>query len=122
MAEAKIQIYPEAVKTIKSAILRSRYLAARLANAEQLKLYFSIGGYVSDNTRHGKWGTGAIESISNALQTELPGLRGFSPSSMKYMRQLYEEWISIVKRLSLTNVSDIPANRQSPIGNWRFEY
>ena len=41
-----------------------------LANAEQLKLYFSIGGYVSDNTRHGKWGTGAIESISNALQTE----------------------------------------------------
>ena len=121
MAGETMTIYPEAVKTIKSAILKSRYLAARLANAEQLKLYFSIGGYVSANTRQGKWGTGAIEAISNALQAELPGLRGFSPSSMKYMRQLYEEWISIVKWLSLPNVIDIPANRQSAIGDLSIE-
>ena len=117
MADETVKIYPEAVKTIKSAILRSRYLAARLANAEQLKLYFGIGGYVSANTRQGKWGTGAIESISRALQTELPGLRGFSPSSMKYMRQFYEEWTSIVKYSSLPVVSDGPANRQSIIGD-----
>jgi len=90
MAEETMKIYPEAVKAIKSAILRSRYLAARLANAEQLKLYFSVGGYVSANTRQGKWGTGAIEAISRSLQAELPGLRGFSPSSMKYMRLFYE--------------------------------
>ena len=51
MADETMKIYPEAVKAIKSAILRSRYLAARLANAEQLKLYFSVGGYVSANTR-----------------------------------------------------------------------
>ena len=117
MADETVKIYPEAVKTIKSAILRSRYLAARLANAEQLKLYFGIGGYVSANTRHGQWGTGAIESISRALQAELPGLRGFSPSSMKYMRQFYEEWTSIVKCSSLPVVSDGPANRQSIIGD-----
>ena len=78
--------YTEAVKTIKKAIQQSRYYAARLANAEQLKLYFRIGGYVSANTRHGKWGTGAIEVISRALQAELPGLRGFSSANMKKMR------------------------------------
>jgi len=94
MAEETMKIYPEAVKAIKSAILRSRYLAARLANAEQLKLYFSVGGYVSANTRQGKWGTGAIEAISRSLQAELPGLRGFSASSMKYMRLFYENWQS----------------------------
>ncbi|MBR6060214.1 MAG: hypothetical protein IKP58_18765 [Victivallales bacterium] len=61
-------------------------MAERLANAEQLKLYFSIGAYVSFNSRKGKWGTGAIEAISKRLQVELPGLRGFSARSIKYMR------------------------------------
>ena len=84
--------YIEAVKRIKTAILQSRYMAARLANTEQLKLYFSIGAYVSVNSREGKWGTGAIESISKRLQVELPGLRGFSARSIKYMRSFYEEW------------------------------
>ena len=84
--------YREAVQTIKTAILQSRYRAARAANAEQLKLYFNIGRYVSANTRTGKWGTGAIEEISSQLQAELPGLRGFSPSSIKYMRQFFEVW------------------------------
>ena len=84
--------YKEAVQMIKTAILQSRYRAARAANAEQLKLYFNIGRYVSANTRTGKWGTGAIEEISSQLQAELPGLRGFSPSSIKYMRQFFEVW------------------------------
>lgn len=84
--------YKEAVQMIKTAILQSRYRAARAANAEQLKLYFNIGRYVSANTRTGKWGSGAIEEISNQLQAELPGLRGFSPSSIKYMRQFFEVW------------------------------
>ena len=98
MADETMKIYPEAVKAIKSAILKSRYLAARLANAEQLKLYFSVGGYVSANTRQGKWGTRAIEAISRSLQAELPGLRGFSPAGLKYMRLFYEAWQSFSNR------------------------
>ena len=121
MADETMKIYPEAVKAIKSAILKSRYLAARLANAEQLKLYFSVGGYVSANTRQGKWGTGAIEAISRSLQAELPGLRGFSPSSMKYMRQLYEEWSSIANRATVSNDSGDSTNRQSVIGELSIE-
>lgn len=109
------QDYIEDVKTIKKAIQRSRYLAARLANGEQLKLYYCIGRYVSSNTRCGKWGTGAIEAISNSLQTELPGLRGFSAANMKKMRIFYEEWSGLANR-SLTmndfnDRSDGTANR-----------
>ena len=47
---AKTAAIAAAVKTIKAAILQSRYQAARLANAEMLKLYFAIGGYVSANS------------------------------------------------------------------------
>ena len=84
--------FAAAVKDIKLAILQARAKAAHLANAEALKLYFFVGGYISKKTRNAKWGSGAIDALSNQLQVELPGLRGFSPSSIKRMRQLYEVW------------------------------
>ena len=50
------ETYLEAVNTIKEAILRSQSRAARNTNAEMLSLYYSIGGYISDNSRKGTWG------------------------------------------------------------------
>ena len=84
--------YLEAVKTIKTAILRSQNSAAKHANAEMLSLYYSIGEYVSGNSREGTWGTGAIDEISSRLREELPGLRGFSAGNIKLMRQFFEAW------------------------------
>ena len=84
--------FVSAVKDIKLAILQARANAARLANAEALKLYFYVGGYISKKTRNAKWGSGAIDALSNQLQVELPGLRGFSAMSMKYMRLFFEAW------------------------------
>ena len=82
------------IDTIKTAILEAQYKAAKAVNAVQLSLYFSIGKYVSEHTRKGYWGTGALEYISEQLQRELPGLRGFSASNLKQMRGFYEEWAS----------------------------
>ena len=92
---SELQKYSNDVKLIKNAILQSRYRAAQSSNKEQLLLYYSIGHYVSQNTRTGKWGTGAIEEISRQLQLELPGLRGYSASSIKYMRTFFEEWVEV---------------------------
>lgn len=89
------------VKALKTLILRSRYMAARLANAEMLKLYFAIGAYVSKNTREGKWGTGAIDEVSRLLSVELPGLKGFSAANIKNMRSFFEEWAFCQIRQSL---------------------
>lgn len=93
-----IKKYQNAVDIIKTAILQSQARAAKAVNKEQLALYYSIGKYVSDNSREGIWGTGAIEVISQTLQKELPGLRGFSPSSIKNMRQFYEQWSMLTNR------------------------
>ncbi len=93
-----LQKYTEAVKVIKEAILRSQYRAASSANKEQLSLYYGIGCYVSKNSREGFWGKGAIESITQQLQKELPGLRGFSATNIKNMRSFYEEWAPIINR------------------------
>ena len=95
---SEIQVYTEAVRIIKEAILRSQYRAASSVNKEQLSLYYGIGKYVSENSRHGFWGKGAIETISQQLQKELPGLRGFSASNIKNMRSFYEEWSPVINR------------------------
>ncbi len=95
MNENKVTIpkdFSAAVKDIKLAILQARARAARVSNVEALKLYFYVGGYVSKKTRTAKWGTGAIDALSERLQIELPGLRGFSASSIKSMRIFYEAW------------------------------
>lgn len=84
--------YNEAVQAIKNAILCSQYQAVKYINREQLSLYYNIGQYISLNSRERYWGTGAIEVISEQLQKELPGLRGFSPRNIKNMRTFYEEW------------------------------
>ena len=86
------QNYDEAVKAIKSAILQSQYSAARSVNEKQLMLYYGIGKYISRNSRNGFWGKGAIDAISERLDKELPGLKGFSARYLRYMRTFYEEW------------------------------
>lgn len=93
--------FAAAVKDIKLAILQARTKAARLANAEALKLYFFVGGYISKKTRNAKWGSGAIDALSNQLQVELPGLRGFSASSIKRMRVFFEAWAPFMSIRSL---------------------
>ena len=55
-------------------------------------LYYSIGQFISTNTRNKNWGKGFIEAISEQLRKELPGLRGFSAPSLRKMRTFYEEW------------------------------
>lgn len=84
--------YGTAVKIIKDAILKSRYKAAQKVNHEMLALYYGIGGFISYESRNAQWGTGAIKAISRMLKQELPGLRGFSESNIKRMRQFYEAW------------------------------
>lgn len=81
-----------AVEAIKEAILQGQYEAAKGVNRIQLAVYFGIGKYISQHTRKGVWGTGALEAISDQLRRELPGLRGFSATALRNMRKFYENW------------------------------
>ena len=107
--------YLQAVKAIKQAILESRYRAARLVNKEVLALYYAIGGYISVRSRSAKWGTNAIGVISDLLQQELPGLRGFSETNIKRMRIFYEEWCGLFENRPLL-VDDL-TDTIIPMGN-----
>ena len=104
MKMEQIQIsadYIQAAKTIKQAILDSRYRAVRHVNKEILTLYYWVGNYVSVNSRAGTWNTNAISTISQLLQQELPGLTGFSETNIKNMRTFYEVWSPVLNRQPL---------------------
>ncbi len=90
--EKSVQQYKQAVSVIKEAILHSQYRAAKMVTGEELSLNFGIGAYVSNRSRQEKWGTSIIDSISEQLRRELPGLRGFSARSIRNMRTFYEYW------------------------------
>ena len=127
MTDLKTTDYESAIKEIKAAILKSRYTAARLANRELLLLYFKVGQYVSNNSREGFWGTGAIAEISKRLTQELPGLRGFSEGNIKKMRLFYEAWKDVFSNRSpLTNEfsedSSNSANRSLPTNEFPKDF
>lgn len=94
--------YVGAIVAIKDAILQSRYRAAKLVNKEMLSLYYAVGGYISASSRNCKWGTSAIKVISQQLQVELPGLRGFSEVNIKRMRTFYEDWREVFENRPLS--------------------
>jgi len=115
----EINNYPKIIQEIKSAILKSRYRAAALANRELLSLYYGIGKYISENSRKGFWGTRAIETISDKLQQELPGLRGFSAGNIKKMRLFFEEWCECIENRTLVTYDLEQANRSLTMNEFR---
>lgn len=112
-----ISNYTTATEQIKEAILSSQYKAAKQVNAVQLSLYYGVGRYVSQNTRKGVWGTGAIKAISEQLHKELPGLRGFSERNIKNMRAFYEAWQELDTNLAVATAELQVADKESFINS-----
>ena len=116
MEQNNIVTYKPAAEAIKLAILQGQYEAAKGVNRIQLAVYFGIGKYISLNTRKGKWGTGALEAISQILRKELPGLRGYSASSLKNMRIFYEAW-AMLDANSPTTADELQSTDYKEVSN-----
>lgn len=102
-----------AVKYIKEAIMQTRYRVMHNANREALALYYSVGGYLMSSVEQAQWGDKVVEAISEQLQQELPGLRGFSKANIKKMRIFYDKWKDIFGSLS--------TNQTTHTGGWTIE-
>lgn len=119
MEQSIRQNYIAEVRQIRNAISISRYRAAKLANAEMLRLYYSVGKFISLNTRNAKWGTGALKSISNQLQQEMPGLKGFSEGNMRKMRLFYEAWQPVFEPQAESTFAVMPVVDQIELFDFR---
>jgi predicted nuclease of restriction endonuclease-like (RecB) superfamily len=86
------QTYLQLIKDLKQNIIQSRYEASRLANRELLKLYFTTGLMLSKKAASEKWGAKIIGQLAADLQSELPGLKGFSRRNLMNMKQFAEAY------------------------------
>ena len=74
---------------LKGRIETARLNAGRAVNRELVQLYWEIGrGIVQKQQAHG-WGDAVVETLARDLSSAFPGMRGFSPSNLWRMRQLY---------------------------------
>ena len=106
-----------AVETIKTAILQSQYQAAKETTRVQLILYYGIGRYLSSKKGKKTWGTSVLETISSQLRKELPGLRGFSATSLKKMRLFYENWSFLEDSNSSVMTDEFPDKTNSSVAS-----
>ena len=104
-----------AIEAIKTAILQSQYQAAKDVTRVQLILYYGIGRYLSSKKGKKTWGTSVLETISSQLRKELPGLRGFSATSLKKMRLFYESWSFLEDSNSSVTTVELTDNSNSSV-------
>jgi len=59
------------------------------ANREIIELYWEIGRQLQERMEHEGWGAAVIDRLAHDLQLAFPGLSGFSPRNLRYMRSFY---------------------------------
>jgi len=80
------------LKEILSKIQLARYEMLKTVSKQTVELYWEIGKAVSQKVQQEKWGKSIVEKLSIDLQTEFPGIRGFSASNIWRMKTFYEEY------------------------------
>jgi len=84
--------YAELLTDIKQRIRTAQVRAARAANTEVLRLYWSIGHDILARQQHDGWGSSVVERLSRDLRAAFPGQQGWSPSNLRYMRRVAQAW------------------------------
>ncbi|MGB8478042.1 MAG: PDDEXK nuclease domain-containing protein [Acidobacteriaceae bacterium] len=77
---------------IKERVRTAQVRAALAVNRELILLYWSIGRDILDRQKVEGWGAKIVDRLARDLGTEFPGVEGFSPRNLKYMRAFAEAW------------------------------
>lgn len=94
--------FKDFVKEIKDRILSSQYEALKKVNRELIDLYWNIGKDIVVKQEAYGWGKSVVKNLSQELQKEFVGMRGFSVQNLWNMRLFYIEYSNNEKLQSLT--------------------
>lgn len=84
--------YAELLAELKARVRAAQFRAARAANTEVLRLYWSIGREILTRQGAAGWGGKVVERLAADLQREFPDQTGWSRRNLLYMRQTAEVW------------------------------
>jgi len=77
---------------LKDRVRATQFRAARAANTEVLRLYWSIGHDILDRQQTAGWGSKIVDRLAADLRQEFPDQRGWSRRNLLYMRKVAEVW------------------------------
>jgi predicted nuclease of restriction endonuclease-like (RecB) superfamily len=86
--------YAEWITEVKGRVRATQFRAARAANTEVMRLYWSIGHDILVRQRDAGWGAKVLDRASADLRAEFPGQNGFSRTNLHYMSKVAEVWPS----------------------------
>lgn len=82
-------------------IRQARFEAFKLVNTTLIDLYWNIGHYISQRTENEGWGKSTVQQLAGFIQSQEPGLKGFSDKNLWRMKQFYETYKDFPKLSSL---------------------
>lgn len=86
--------YSHLLSEITTRIRSAQYEALKAVNREMIALYWEIGKQITEQqTTHG-WGKSVVQNLSQDIQKEFPGIKGFGVSNMWDMARFYAEYQS----------------------------
>ncbi len=81
--------YNLVLKSIKEKIIESQSRALSSVNRILIDLYWYIGKLIVEKQSKEVWGKSIVEQLSKDLQSEFPGIKGFSVRNLWNMRNYY---------------------------------
>jgi predicted nuclease of restriction endonuclease-like (RecB) superfamily len=74
---------------VKERIRSAQYAALKAVNQELIALYWDIGQLIVDRQQAAGWGKSVVEQLAKDIQSEFPGISGFSIANLWRMRSFY---------------------------------
>ncbi len=84
--------YKYLLSDIKQRIRSAQYEALKAVNKELIGLYWDIGRIICDRQQTAGWGKSVVEQLAKDIQSEFPGISGFSPANVWRMRSFYNAY------------------------------
>jgi len=94
--------FKDFVTDIKNRILSSQYEALKKVNRELIALYWDIGKDIVSKQEAYGWGKSVVKNLSQELQKEFVGMKGFSERNLWNMRTFYIEYRDNEKLQTMT--------------------
>jgi predicted nuclease of restriction endonuclease-like (RecB) superfamily len=89
MNQLNSENYQPLLMEIKQRIRNAQYTALKAVNQQLIALYWDIGNMIVTRQQGETWGKSVVEQLAKDLQTEFPGISGFSQRNIWNMRNFY---------------------------------
>ena len=104
---------------IAQIIYEARNNTYRKVNEELILMYQKVGKFLSEKSNTSSYGDGYIDSLSEYIQQQFPGIKGFNRRGLYRMKQFYETYAgnekvsTLLTQLSWSNHLKIMAGSKS---------